>query len=181
MQATNETTCQQCNGSRMLMIDTQCVGQSIFNLDGCQKTYYDQIPNTLNIGTGKNINLIICANCGHVNGTWPLPHEAHITFSGSSEESTDDSSEESDDITTQQFNTLIGEVFEEMSSDSDNNVVETTTTTTTIQDMNELGSDDSVDWDHHDESTKSYSDDESPVDIDTFVEFFGQISTFSID
>jgi len=73
--ADNKQSCDSCSSSRLMSVymespDKECV----VKLDNYLYSGIG-IPSNINLG-GYTINFSICADCGHVNGKWPLTYRS---------------------------------------------------------------------------------------------------------
>lgn len=69
--------CLRCSSTRIMEVNAKCSDLCNVNLDG---KYHDgYVPDDLNLcntndfGGGDYVGLMICVNCGQVQGKWPLP------------------------------------------------------------------------------------------------------------
>jgi hypothetical protein len=56
----------------MMSVSAKCSDLCSVTLDGSEHSGY--VPNNINIGGGDYVDFDVCANCGQMIGTWPLPH-----------------------------------------------------------------------------------------------------------
>lgn len=65
-----------CGSSRFLNLWAKCCDSCSVELDGCKEFGY--VPSKINMGTdGDYIRISVCADCGKLSGSWPLPINAH--------------------------------------------------------------------------------------------------------
>lgn len=76
--------CLKCDSSRLMDVSAKCSDMCTVKLDG-------YAPGNVNIGGGDYLEFVVCANCGHLQGKWPLNDRAHMIY-----EDEDDLIEESD-------------------------------------------------------------------------------------
>lgn len=72
-----ETTKCVCGSKRFMTIDMTC-GCLKITLDG--EDYDDEryLPKEVNLGSGRELWIDICAECGRLPGKWPLLPRAHL-------------------------------------------------------------------------------------------------------
>jgi len=79
-------SCVKCNSTRILYFSARCNHTCFIILDNT--LYQGEASNGINMGEGSEyIDLYVCADCGQMQGTWPLQHEAHLLINGSDSES----------------------------------------------------------------------------------------------
>lgn len=75
MAQNNNQRCIRCGSARFMHISAKCNDLCSINLDNVTEDGY--VPNNVNLGGGDYVDFDVCANCGQMVGTWPLPHNAH--------------------------------------------------------------------------------------------------------
>jgi hypothetical protein len=67
----NTLSCQSCQNNRLMRVNAKCNDLCGISLDSEHHNGY--VPTGLNIGSGDCIEFFVCAHCGVMRGTWPLP------------------------------------------------------------------------------------------------------------
>ena len=101
MNNANVNSCSSCRGRRLMMVyGPRCVCTIMLDND----RHMGAIPNDLNIAQDEYLRFIVCADCGHMHGSWPLPHnvlreDEDIDFHGAIREAFNEANEESGNST----------------------------------------------------------------------------------
>ena len=61
--------CQNCKSDRILNISAKCSDLCFLTLG--EEEHDGYVPYGLGIGGGDMISILLCMNCGTVQGTWP--------------------------------------------------------------------------------------------------------------
>ena len=87
--------CQRCESLRLMDVSAKCNDMCWINLDN--QNYDGYVPDNFNLcnngrsfGGGDYIDMCVCANCGHVQGQWPLITNIMNNINDESEEESDD-------------------------------------------------------------------------------------------
>ena len=67
----SKETCSRCSSTRMMEVSSKCNDRCDVRLDGEDLDGYP--PSNLNIGGGDYVAFKVCADCGQMAGSWPLP------------------------------------------------------------------------------------------------------------
>ena len=65
-----------CGSTRIMSVSAKCNDLCSVSLDDEGKEGY--VPSGVNIGGGDYVQFDVCAQCGHMLGTWPLPERVQM-------------------------------------------------------------------------------------------------------
>lgn len=80
-------SCQRCNSERV--IDIYGKTSDLFGASISEKEYEGYVPFDLGVGGGDDISFRYCADCGQIQGTFPLP-VTELEQNGENEEEDDE-------------------------------------------------------------------------------------------
>lgn len=63
--------CQKCKSGRVLDISGKCSDCCSYELNG--KSSHGYVPDDMGVGGGDYLEIMVCLDCGQLQGTWPLP------------------------------------------------------------------------------------------------------------
>lgn len=63
----------KCGSKRVMQVSAKCNDLCSVTIGHDHINNYSEVPSNINIGAGDYIILMICADCGHLFGNWPLP------------------------------------------------------------------------------------------------------------
>ena len=66
-------SCSRCSSTRMMDVTAKCSDRCNVSLDGEDLDGY--VPSNVNIGGGDYVEFKVCASCGQMSGSWPLPSD----------------------------------------------------------------------------------------------------------
>jgi hypothetical protein len=63
--------CIRCASRRILTANAHCKDLGYFEINGASHDGY--VPDDLGIGGGDGVDILLCLDCGQLQGVWPLP------------------------------------------------------------------------------------------------------------
>ena len=66
--------CQTCSSENVFKVSAKCDDRCTVRTPN--KNYDDYVPYHLGIGGGDYIRFSVCANCGQIQGQWPIDMNA---------------------------------------------------------------------------------------------------------
>jgi hypothetical protein len=68
--------CQSCNSERIIDVGAKCSDMFWATLGSEEHNGY--VLGHIGIGSGDYVEFSYCADCGHIQGTWPLPENISL-------------------------------------------------------------------------------------------------------
>lgn len=77
-------TCQRCDSDRIINAQAKC--SDMFSASFGSEDYNGYVPDNIGVGSGDYMYLKYCADCGQIQGTWPLPSDLTLNEEEEDEE-----------------------------------------------------------------------------------------------
>lgn len=69
-------SCSECLSDRIIDVSAKCSDMCMVSLGTEEHDGY--VPGGIGIGGGDYVEFSYCADCGKIEGTWPLPQDISI-------------------------------------------------------------------------------------------------------